>query len=336
MIRARRRGVWDLADGSARNSRLGSSGSSRGRVALVEVLPGWSARESSSNDRLARYRRSSRSGRLAAGEIGAWPAASFTIGSPQQSGRPLRGARLSRKRRGRTDSTDAASSPRSGRARDVPRREWREVTNLTNTYLDRCRPTSTPRMAASTPRSARSARQPGGSRAPTRTCRTSRSAPISDARFAAASSLSRETCSCRATTTRSSCGSSPTSPATWPCERSSSRARTFTRPPPRASSAPTRRRSHRASARRRRWSTTGSPTGSPRSDSLTPSITGRGGAYTSATERSRASSAHRRDDERARDEGQGDAEMGRRRRSRSCARATGRPGRWASASPSTP
>ena len=46
-----------------------------------------------------------------------------------------------------------------------------------------------------------------------------------------------------ATTTRSSCGSSPTSPATRSCGGSSPRARTSTRRPPRGSSAPTRRRS---------------------------------------------------------------------------------------------
>ena len=77
-------------------------------------------------------------------------------------------------------------------------------------------------------------RRPGGSRAPTRTCRTSRSAPRSGARCAPASSPGEGGGCSPATTTRSSCGSSPTSRARTCCARSSPRARTCTpRPRPR-------------------------------------------------------------------------------------------------------
>ena len=63
------------------------------------------------------------------------------------------------------------------------------------------------------------------------------------------------------TTRRSSCGSSPTSPASRRCATSSGAARTCTPRPRRRSSAPRPTRSTPACARRPRWSTSGSSTG---------------------------------------------------------------------------
>ena len=76
----------------------------------------------------------------------------------------------------------------------------------------RCPATSTRRRSACTPTTRWPRRRPGGSRRPSRTCRTSRSAPRKAARSAAPSWRRRATSSCRPTIRRSSCGCSPRSP----------------------------------------------------------------------------------------------------------------------------
>jgi DNA polymerase-1 len=181
----------------------------------------------------------------------------FTIGSPQQLAAVFFDELgLTKKRRGKTGfSTDARVL---GQLRDehpiVAKVErWRELTKLKSTYLD-----SLPELVDDEGRIHTTFNQ------------------VTAATGASACSP--------ATTTRSSCGCSPTLPARTCCARSSPRARTSTPPRRPGSSAPTPRRSRRASARRRRWSTTASPTGSRHSGSPT-------GSTSSATRRRRTSSA---------------------------------------------
>ena len=71
--------------------------------------------------------------------------------------------------------------------------------------------------------------RPGACRPPSRTCRTSRSAPRRAARSAAPSWRRRATSSSRPTIRRSSCGCSPRSPTCRRCARRSRTAPTFTR-----------------------------------------------------------------------------------------------------------
>ena len=96
---------------------------------------------------------------------------------------------LTKKRRGKTGfSTDARVLAQIRDEHEIIAKveSWRELTKLKNTYLDALPDLDRPaRRAASTPPSTRWRRPPGGSRAPTRTCRTSRSAPRSGARSAA-------------------------------------------------------------------------------------------------------------------------------------------------------
>ena len=113
------------------------------------------------------------------------------IGSPQQLGAVLFDKLgLSKKRRGKTGfSTDARVLQSIRDEHEViPKIErWRELNQLTKTYLDvAAGAASTPR-AASTRRSCRPAPAPAASRRPTRTSRTSRSARRWGARSAAAS-----------------------------------------------------------------------------------------------------------------------------------------------------
>ena len=164
----------------------------------------------------------------------------FTIGSPQQLGTVLFS-------RARTDQ----EAPRQDRLLDRcpgagadPRRarDHRQGGELARAHQAE---EHLPRRPARAGRSGNRAHphhlQPGrrappdGSRASTRTCRTSRSARRSGARSAAASSPRRACGSCRPTTTRSSSASSPMSPARRSCGRSSPPARTSTARPPRRS-----------------------------------------------------------------------------------------------------
>ena len=123
----------------------------------------------------------------------------------------------------------------------IPKIErWRELNQLSKTYLERPAAASATPRAASTRRSCRPSPRPAGCRRPTRTCRTSRCAPTlgpRDPRLLRGAPTA--TCSSAPTTRRSSCGSSPTSPASTCSRRSSSAARTCTR-----------RRRRRSSARR--------------------------------------------------------------------------------------
>ena len=165
---------------------------------LVEVLAGDGAGGGQARHRQARGDLGASSpGRRSTLQAEIWALAGreFTIGSPQQLGEVLFDELgLSRKRRGKTGySTDArVLSQIRDEHEIVPKIErWREVTKLTNTYLDSLPGLIDPRTGASTRPSARCAPRPGGSRAPTRTSRTSRSAPSSAGRSAAASSPSR-------------------------------------------------------------------------------------------------------------------------------------------------
>jgi DNA polymerase-1 len=101
-----------------------------------------------------------------------------------------------------------------------------------------CRNGSIPQPAASTARSTRPARRPGGSRRASPTSRTSPSAPRWAARCAPASCPARAAGAwSRPTTRRSSCGCWPTSRATRRWSRPSGTTRTFTASSPRRSSA---------------------------------------------------------------------------------------------------
>ena len=123
----------------------------------------------------------------------------FMIGSPQQLGAdPVRASSACR--------ASAAARPASRTdarvlqaIRDeheiIPKIErWRELDQLVQTYLDALPALDRRATAASTRRSCRPAPPPAGCRRPTRTCRTSRSAPSWAARSAAASSPSPATC----------------------------------------------------------------------------------------------------------------------------------------------
>ena len=144
----------------------------------------------------------------------------FTIGSPQQVGRVLfEKLSLTRKRRGKTGLFDRCTRPRADPRGAPDRRENRVLARADEAeeHLPGrpARPDRPRRPAASTRPSTRLPRPPGASRAPTRTCRTSRSGPISGARFAPASWPMRAPACSRPTTARSSCGCSPT----WPTRR---------------------------------------------------------------------------------------------------------------------
>ena len=86
------------------------------------------------------------------------------------------------------------------------------------------------RTAASTPASIRPKPAPDGSPPTTPICRTSPSAPSWEASCAPTSSRNPAVCWWTPTTARSSCASSPTSPATSTCSRRSAAARTSTAP----------------------------------------------------------------------------------------------------------
>ena len=106
----------------------------------------------------------------------------FTIGSPQQLGDgALRGARADQEAPRQDRLLDRRPRPRSDPRRARDRRQGRALARADEAqeHLSRLAagPRSTPRRAASTPPSTRSPPRQGGSRAPTRTCRTSRSAP---------------------------------------------------------------------------------------------------------------------------------------------------------------
>ena len=218
-------------------------------------------------DRRARPRSSRR-------EIWELAGREFTIGSPQQLSRgALQRARADQEAPRQDRLLDRRPRARADPRRAPDRREGRALARADEAQEH------LPRLAAGADRPRDRAHphdlQPGrdddraGSRAPTRTCRTSRSAPRSGAPSAPPSSPSRDSGCCRPTTTRSSCGCSPTSPTRRCCARSSPRARTSTRRPRPSCSTPTPTRSAPASARRRRWSITGSPTGCRRSGSPT-------------------------------------------------------------------
>ena len=174
----------------------------------------------------------------------------FTIGSPQQLGEVFFDELgLTKKRRGKTGfSTDARVL---GQLRDehpiVEKVErWRELTKLKNTYLD-----SLPELVDDE-RPHPHDLQPGdrGDRPPLEHQPEPAEHPDPlRGRPPGARLLRRRRRATRcspATTTRSSCGCSPTSPARTCCARSSPRARTCTRPPRPGSSAPTPTRSRPA------------------------------------------------------------------------------------------
>ena len=196
----------------------------------------------------------------------------FQLGSTQQLARILfEKLGLTAGRKGKTGySTDA----RVLRAiRDdhpiVPVvEEWRELTKLLNTYL-----LPLPELIDERRRAPPHDDQPGGrgDRAPLddepeppvdpRPHRARATDPLGVRRGR------RGRACCRPTTARSSSASSRTSPASPCCARRSRAARTSTRRPRRRCSASRRPSSPAASATRRRWSTSGSSTGSRRSGS---------------------------------------------------------------------
>ena len=188
----------------------------------------------------------------------------FTIGSPSQLGEVLFvELGLTRKRRGKTGySTDARvlSQIRDENPIVPAVEQWRELTKLKNTYLDSLPELIDPetgrihttfnQVTAATGRL--SSTNPNLQNIPIRSevGRPVRACFVADEGNRLLS----------ATTTRSSCASSRTSRTRTSCARSSRRTKMSTRRPPRGSSAPTPTRSRRPSARRRRWSTTASPT----------------------------------------------------------------------------
>ena len=189
----------------------------------------------------------------------------FTIGSPSQLGEVLFvELGLTRKRRGKTGySTDARvlSQIRDENPIVPAVEQWRELTKLKNTYLDSLPGLIDPetgrihttfnQVTAATGRL--SSTNPNLQNIPIR----------SEVGPPGAGLLRRgrgQPPALAATTTRSSCASSRMWRTRTSCARSSRRARTSTRRRPRASSAPTPTPSRRPSARRRRWSTTASPT----------------------------------------------------------------------------
>ena len=111
---------------------------------------------------------------------------------------------------------DRRPRPRPDPRRAPDRREDRVLARADQAeeHLPRlaARPDRPERPAASTPPSTRRRRPPAASPAPTRTCRTSRSAPTSAGRCAPASSPTRATACSPPTTARWSSASSPTSP----------------------------------------------------------------------------------------------------------------------------
>ncbi len=156
----------------------------------------------------------------------------FVIGSPKQLGEVLfERLGLPADRKGKTGySTDARVL---AKIRDMHPivdvvEQWREQSKLLNTYLVPLPDLIDAGTGACTRPSARRPPPPGGSRRSARTCRTSRSARRWGARSAARSSPATARSCSPPTTRRSSCASSPTSPASRRCTRRSRAARTST------------------------------------------------------------------------------------------------------------
>ena len=199
----------------------------------------------------------------------------FTIGSPQQLGEVLFDELgLTKKRRGKTGfSTDARVLAQIRDEHEIVAKveSWRELTKLKNTYLDALPELIDPETAASTRPSTRSRRPPGGSPAPTRTSRTSRSAPRGrPIRSCFVAEPGMRLLSARLQPGRAA--------RARPRRRRGRAARDLRLGRGRARRDRRRGRRRRpaevglaASARRRRWSTTGSPTGSRTSGSPTAS-----------------------------------------------------------------
>ncbi len=227
----------------------------------------------------------------------------FTIGSPQQLGTVFFDELgLTKKRRGKTGfSTDARVL---GQLRDehpiVAKVErWRELTKLKNTYLD-----SLPALVERR-RAHPHHLQPGdrGDRAALEHEPEPAEHPDPLRGRSPGARLLRRRAGQPAAVVRLQPGRAAGAGARRrrgrPAPRSSPPARTSTQPPRRGSSAPTPTRSPRPSARRRRWSTTGSPTASPPSGSPTGSTSSArrpprtSSATSSASRPSRRSSTRR-------------------------------------------
>ena len=141
--------------------------------------------------------------------------------------------------------------------------EWREYSKLLNTYLGPLPSLLSPSTAVFTRRSIRPWPQPEGCRPRTRTCRRSRCAPSSAARSGRRSWRRRAAGSFRPTTARWSCASSRTCRVSRCCATRSSGRRHPHRDGGRGARQGARHADASTSAMSRRWSTSGSSTGSP-------------------------------------------------------------------------
>jgi DNA polymerase-1 len=155
------------------------------------------------------------------GEIHELAGQSFAIGSPKQLARFCSTSWASRaaKRARQVPIRPTSPCSRSSRAKDRKSRArcstGGSCRSSSRLIPMRCRNRSTRTLAACTPATAWSARRPGGCPRPSRTSRTSRSAPRSAARSAMPLSPNPAMSSSRRTIARSNLGS----PRTWPMSR---------------------------------------------------------------------------------------------------------------------
>ncbi len=155
----------------------------------------------------------------------------FNIGSPKQLGDILFG-KMGLPAGPRPRPASGPPPPRCWKTlpprAPLPRKivDWRQLTKLKSTYTDALPGYIHPRPSASI-RAIRSPRRPRvACHRPSRTCRTSRSAPPKAARSARPSSRRRATSCSRPTTARSNCACSPMSPRSRSCVRPSPMAST--------------------------------------------------------------------------------------------------------------
>ena len=152
-------------------------------------------------------------------EIHALAGHPFTIGSPKQLGEVLfdeMGLQAGRKGKSGTYSTGAdILEELAAQGHDLPARvlDWRQLTKLKSTYTDALIEHIDPATRRVHTTFTMTAANTADCRPTTPTCRTSRSAPRRAGASAAPSSPRRARCCCRPTIRRSSCASSPTSPA---------------------------------------------------------------------------------------------------------------------------
>ena len=162
------------------------------------------------------------------------PASRFNPGSPKQLGDILFGKMGlpggTKTKTGQWSTGARVLDELAEQGHQLPQKilEWRQVTKLKSTYTDALPGYVNPTPTACTPATRWRRRPPAGSRPPSRTCRTSRSAPRKAARSGAPSSPRPATSWSRPTIRRSNCGCSPRSPISARCARRSATASTFT------------------------------------------------------------------------------------------------------------